>query len=1003
MGLLPPVVQRLQVSARDAIQEWRDYGTETGRALARAAATAEAEATRMEATSRRAAINAQRAAERASLATGQTAARAQLAAQHAAADAAEAAEAATQARARADAATAEAGAAADRTRGSFDRLKETANTAMVGVGIAMAAVGAKSLQLAANFETATRQLVTGAGESADALGLVRKGLLDMAGEVGKTPEELAKGMFAVESSGYRAADGLNVLRAAAQGATANGAELETTVDALTTIMVNYGMKAGDATNAMNQLTAAAAASKVDVQDLAASMSAVLPVAAASKLSFVQVGAALATMTNSGMSAQQASQNLAFTIRALQAPNLQAQKQFSRLGLSANDVAKNLGSRGLTGTLEMLTRAIASHTKGGDVLIDTFNQSKSAVAAMETMMKSMPAEVRDLAAAYADGSMTISQYSKAVGQLPANQAVLAQQFATLFKRANGFNDFLKQGGPAAQTYTAALAKMAGGATGLNTSLMLTGSNTAAFNSAVAVVQKAADGGNEAVTGWAMAQKDFSIQLAKAKGSLQAVGITIGNVLIPPLSAALGFFQEHETTTKVLGVALVSLVGSLALVGAGLKVISMVQGLMEVVTAIRAFGVAAKIVAVATKVWAGVQWLLNAAMAANPIGLVVIAIAALVAGAIYAYTHFEGFRNAVNAVGSALKTGFLAAVRGAVVAWEWLKTAFSATVDWFQQLPGRIMAGLRALPGLLWNFVKTTALQAAYLLGYGFGVMVREAIALPGRISAGVSALRGWVVKFFTNLWNSAVRITTAGARSLVQWAGRTVDGVVSWFQQLPGRATAFVSQLWTRTVRTGATIASSSVAWARSTINGVVSWFQRLPGQAGAYVAQLPGRIRAAASNAGTWLLDAGRRVVQGLINGIRAAMGAAMGAVRALGGSLVSGFKSAMGISSPSKVFASLGKWIPPGIAQGIESTMGVVQDALDGTPTTIGAGGFGGGGGRFAVGRASQPGVRSARATDVVQVPVTVLLDGQVLFRSLQTVALRHQGRNGTNGLQLA
>jgi hypothetical protein len=38
---------------------------------------------------------------------------------------------------------------------------------------------------------------------------------------------------------------------------------------------------------------------------------------------------------------------------------------------------------------------------------------------------------------------------------------------------------------------------------------------------------------------------------------------------------------------------------------------------------------KIAAVATKVWAGVQWLLNAAMEANPIGLVVLAIVALVA--------------------------------------------------------------------------------------------------------------------------------------------------------------------------------------------------------------------------------------------------------------------------------------------------------------------------------------------------------------------------------------
>lgn len=63
--------------------------------------------------------------------------------------------------------------------------------------------------------------------------------------------------------------------------------------------------------------------------------------------------------------------------------------------------------------------------------------------------------------------------------------------------------------------------------------------------------------------------------------------------------------------------------------------------------------------ATLAWAAAQWLLNAAMAANPIGLVVIAIAALIAGIWYAYTHFDWFRNAVDAAWQALQ-----------VFWDWI---------------------------------------------------------------------------------------------------------------------------------------------------------------------------------------------------------------------------------------------------------------------------------------------------------------------------------------------
>lgn len=61
-------------------------------------------------------------------------------------------------------------------------------------------------------------------------------------------------------------------------------------------------------------------------------------------------------------------------------------------------------------------------------------------------------------------------------------------------------------------------------------------------------------------------------------------------------------------------------------------------------------------VATKAAAAGQWLLNAAMSANPIGIVVIAIAALVAGFIALYNKSETFRNAVNALWGAVKEAF-----------------------------------------------------------------------------------------------------------------------------------------------------------------------------------------------------------------------------------------------------------------------------------------------------------------------------------------------------------
>src|SRR5258708_22776709 len=53
-----------------------------------------------------------------------------------------------------------------------------------------------------------------------------------------------------------------------------------------------------------------------------------------------------------------------------------------------------------------------------------------------------------------------------------------------------------------------------------------------------------------------------------------------------------------------------------------------------------------VRIATLAGVAAQWLLNFALTANPIGPVVVAIAALTAGLIYAYQHNQTFRNIVK---------------------------------------------------------------------------------------------------------------------------------------------------------------------------------------------------------------------------------------------------------------------------------------------------------------------------------------------------------------------
>lgn len=75
----------------------------------------------------------------------------------------------------------------------------------------------------------------------------------------------------------------------------------------------------------------------------------------------------------------------------------------------------------------------------------------------------------------------------------------------------------------------------------------------------------------------------------------------------------------------------------------------------------------------------------------------------------------------------------------------------------------------------------------------------------------------------------------------------------------------------------------------------------------------------------------GGQIVDGLITGIKNMSGAFVDALKGLAGKGWSGFKDALGIHSPSTVFAALGKQIPAGVTMGVQSGTSDAQAAVDG------------------------------------------------------------------------
>lgn len=199
--------------------------------------------------------------------------------------------------------------------------------------------------------------------------------------------------------------------------------------------------------------------------------------------------------------------------------------------------------------------------------------------------------------------------------------------------------------------------------------------------------------------------FSLAMDEAKES-------IGYALLPALEAVLGplqalgtWAQENTTVLLVVGGVIGGIAAAILLVNAAMAVWNAIQTVLAAKTAIVT----------------AAQWLWNAALAANPIGIVIIAIAAFIAAIVLLWNKCDWFRNGVLAVWGAVQKAIEVVVNWfADVAWPILKTVF----EWigkaveFYLLPWKLaFEGIKIVVGLLadafgvaFDFIRTTIEKA-----------------------------------------------------------------------------------------------------------------------------------------------------------------------------------------------------------------------------------------------------------------------------------------------------
>ena len=433
-----------------------------------------------------------------------------------------------------------------------------------------------------------------------------------------------------------------------------------------------------------------------------------------------------------------------------------------------------------------------------------------------------------------------------------------------------------------------------------------------------------------------QDNLEGQLTILKSQLQELAISFGDLLMPAVRSIVSGLQGMVNVLNAMPDGVKRVIMIVALLAAALGPVLIIIG--KTLSAIGTIMTWAPKLAGAISTVKGAFAALSATMMANPIAIVIAAIAALVAAFIYLWNTNEEFRQfwirLWNEIKEVAVQVWTAVSQFLVSAWNGIRNTAVAVWNGIRDFFSGLWAGIKTL------FTTVVTAISTFLVGAWNGIRatvmtVWNAIsAFLGSVWNGIKSVITNVVNgirtFLQTSWNG-IRIIITTVMNAIRTVISTVwNGIRTIISTVLNGIRGTVNSVWNGIRNTISSIVNGirntvsgafHAMWSgiRSTISGIYNTIRDGLGNAVNYITGL-------ASAGWRWGAD----IINGIVNGIRSCIGAVANAVTDVANTIRSHLHFSVPDEGPLTDFES---WMPDfmnGLAEGIEKSRGMVKAAVN-------------------------------------------------------------------------